>query len=320
MGEQDLSTICAGVRGRFPVSAVASQAGVKLTRAGREMKGCCPFHPDKSPSFYAYANDQRWICFGCGAEGDVLDFVRRAYRIGLLDAIAMLDGGALAELERAPVQVAPKADWSKAAASIWRAASPIEGTPAEAYLRSRGLTLPLPPSLRFVRLKPPKDSGVLAANGHDPLPVLVALVTGPDERVAGVQPTFLTEDGRKAASTDGKVKFSLGSVAGGAIRLGPPAASILVTEGLEDGLTLTQALGRTVWVGAGTAMLHRMLLPDDVRSVVIGADGDQAGEAAAQRAAGVFVGAGKRVRIMRPTPGFKDFNAELEHELHGDDE
>jgi DNA primase len=311
MSGNDINTVCARIRDRFPISPVAARAGVKLTRAGRETKGCCPFHPDKSPSFYAYANDQRWICFGCGLEGDVLDFVRRAYRVGLLDAIAMLDGGALAELERVPVQAVPKADWSKAAASIWREASQIEGTPAEAYLRGRGLTLPLPPSLRFARLKPPKDSGVMAANGPDPMPALVALVTGPDDRVAGVQRTFLTADGRKAATADAKVKFSLGSVAGGAIRLGPRAASILVTEGLEDGLTLAQALGRTVWVGAGTAMLHRMLLPDDVRAVVIGADGDAPGEAAAHRAAGVFTTAGKRVRIMRPSPGYKDFNAEL---------
>lgn len=311
MAQDEIGAVCARIRDRFAVSAVAAQAGVKLTRAGREMKGCCPFHPDKTPSFYAYADDRRFQCFGCGAEGDVLDFVRRAYSVGLLDAIAMLDGGAPAELERDPVQATPKADWSKAAASIWRGAVPIKGTPAEAYLRSRGLALLLPSSLRFAHLRPPKDSGVVTANGPDPLPALVALVTGPDDRVAGVQRTFLTMDGRKAASTDGKTKFSLGKVAGGAIRLGPATASILVTEGLEDGLTLMQALGRTVWVAAGTSMLPRMTLPDEVRSVVIGADGDAAGEAAAQKAAAAYVQAGKRVRVMRPGPGFRDFNAEL---------
>jgi DNA primase len=311
MNGNGLSAICARIRDRFTVSAVASRAGVKLTRAGREAKGCCPFHPDKSPSFYAYADDRRFICFGCGAEGDVLDFVRRAYRVGLLDAIAMLDGGALAELERAPVQATPKADWSKAAASIWRAASAIEGTAADAYLRGRGLALELPPSLRFARLAPPKDSGVAAANGPGLLPALVALVTGPDDRVAGVQRTFLTPDGRKAASTDGKVKYSLGRIASGAIRLGPATASIVVTEGLEDGLTLMQSLGRTVWVAAGTAMLPRMELPADVRAVVIGADGDAAGEAAAQKAAAAFTGTGRRVRVMRPASGHKDWNDQL---------
>jgi DNA primase len=106
-------------------------------------------------------------------------------------------------------------------------------------------------------------------------------------------------------------KLSLGRVAGGAIQLGPAAPSLVVTEGLEDGLTLAQALGRSVWVSAGTTMLPRMSLPDVTRAVVIGADADAAGEAAANKAAHVFAATGRQVRIMRPASGFKDFNAEL---------
>jgi DNA primase len=307
----DLAAVCAAIRNRFPVSAVASRAGVNLQRAGREWKACCPFHEDRSPSFTIYADDRRFICFGCGKEGDVLDFVRLAYCVGLIQAIAMLDGGALAALEQPVAQPKLRKDWSKLAASMWRDANPIAGTPAEAYLRGRGLILDLPLSLRFAYLTAPKDSGVAAANGSGPLPALVGLVTGVDDRVAGVQRTYLTEDGRKAASADGKVKFSLGNVAGGAIRLGPVSASLIVTEGLEDGLTLAQALGRSVWVAAGTAMMPRMVLPDEVRAVVIGADGDAAGEHAAQKAAVTFSAAGRRVRIMRPELPHKDFNAQL---------
>ena len=48
------------IRDRFPVSGVANKAGVKLSRAGREWKGCCPFHPDKSPSLTIYADDRRF--------------------------------------------------------------------------------------------------------------------------------------------------------------------------------------------------------------------------------------------------------------------
>ncbi|WP_256926720.1 CHC2 zinc finger domain-containing protein [Sphingomonas sp. TZW2008] len=73
------ASICSHLSERFPVSGVARQTGVKLVRAGRELKGCCPFHPDKTPSFTIYADDRRFQCFGCGAEGDVLDFVQRAY-------------------------------------------------------------------------------------------------------------------------------------------------------------------------------------------------------------------------------------------------
>lgn len=300
-GQIGLQRVCADIRDRFPVSGVARQAGVKLTRAGRELKGCCPFHPDKTPSFTIYADDRRFQCFGCGAEGDVLDFVQRAYGVKLLGAVEMLDGGALHELEQQRVVATPKADWSKAALAIWAAAAPIEGTPAEAYLRTRGITMTLPHTLRFARLRYPQE--------QDRRPALVAAVCAPGGDLIGIQRTFLTEEGRKADVPE--VKLSLGRVAGGAIQIGPPVASLVVTEGLEDGLTLAQALGRSVWVSAGTSMLPRMELADLTRAVVIGADGDAPGETAANKAAHAYAAAGRKVRIMRPAPGFKDFNAEL---------
>lgn len=297
----DLPRICADLRDRFPISGVAAKAGVKLQRAGRELKGCCPFHPDKSPSFTIYADDRRFQCFGCGAEGDVLDFVQRAYGVKLLPAIEMLDGGALRELEQQRVVATPKADWSKAALSIWESATAIQGTPAEAYLRSRGITMELPHTLRFARLRYPQE--------QTRRPALVAAVCAPSGDLTGIQRTFLTEEGRKADVAE--VKLSLGRVAGGAIQLGAPVASLVVTEGLEDGLTLAQALGRSVWVSAGTSMLPRMELAEITRAVVIGADGDAPGETAANKAAHAFAAAGRKVRIMRPATGFKDFNAEL---------
>lgn len=304
---------------RFPVSGVASKAGVKLIRAGREWKACCPFHPDNTPSFTVYADDRRAHCFGCGWSGDVLDFVQQAYGVKLPAAIDMLDGGALRELEqqRAPAQ--PKTDMRPVAQRIVKESVPIEGTPAAIYLRSRGITIDLPHTLRFARLAPPKieGNGVLAANGPELLPTLIAIVTDAAGELVALQRTYLTEDGRKAATkptdTDRKpkVKYSLGNVMGGSIQLGPPSASILVCEGLEDGLTLAQGLGRSVWVAAGTSMMPGMIFPPVVRSVVIGADGNTPGEVAAQKAAEAYAASGLSVRIMRPTPPFVDFNAEL---------
>lgn len=307
------------VRDRFPLSSVALKAGVKLVRAGKEWKGCCIFHDDRSPSLTIYADDRRFQCFGCGAQGDVLDLVMRAYNVKLREAIGMLDGGALAELEQQRPPAKPKGDMRAVAQRIVSGSSPIEGTPAEAYLRSRGITMGLPHTLRFARLAPPKieGNGVLAANGPGLLPALVAIVTDPAGALVGLQRTYLTEDGRKAATkaTDSdrkpKVKYSLGDIVGGSIQLGPPAASILVTEGLEDGATLAQALGRSVWVAAGTSMMPQMVFPPVVRSVVIGADGNAPGEAAAQKAAEAYAKAGLSVRIMRPAPPWSDFNAEL---------
>ncbi len=315
MDSAAFAAIVGQVRDRFPVSGVANRAGVKLQRAGNEWKGCCPFHPDNSPSFTIYGGDRRFQCFGCDAQGDVIDFTMRAYNVRMRAAIGMLDGGALAELEQQRAPAKPKADMRPVAQRIVNESAPIEGTPAAVYLRSRGIIMPLPHTLRFARLAPPKieGDGVLAANGPAPLPALVAIVTDAAGELVGIQRTYLTEDGRKAKTTDpnGKVKYSLGNLLGGSIQLGPPSASVVVTEGLEDGLTLAQGLGRSAWVAAGTKMLAAMTFPDSVRSVVIGADADEAGEAAAQRAAAAYADAGKAVRIMRPAPPFKDFNAEL---------
>jgi DNA primase len=319
MDSNDLARIVAGIRDRFPLSGVASKAGVKLHRAGNELKACCPFHADRTPSFTIYADDRRAHCFGCGWSGDVLDFVQQAYGVKLPGAIEMLDGGALRELEQQRAPAKPKADMRPVAQRIVKGSVPIEGTPAAAYLRSRGITMDLPHTLRFARLAPPQieGNGLLAANGPGLLPTLVAIVTNPAGELVGLQRTYLTEDGRKAATkatdTDRKpkVKYSLGNVIGGSVQLGPPSASMLVTEGLEDGLTLHQALGRSVWVAAGTSMMPQMTFAPVTRAIVIGADGDDAGEVAAAKAAAAFAQAGLATRIMRPKPGYKDFNAEL---------
>ena len=305
-----------GIRDRLRVSDVAATVGVKLIRAGHEWKACCPFHADRTPSFTIFADDRRFQCFGCGEQGDVIDFYMRAYGLKLRDAIEELDGGVLREIEQRPRAPAkPKADMRPVAQRIVRESSAIEGTPAEQYLRSRGIRMRLPHTLRFARLAPPKieGNGVLEANGPGLLPTLIAIVTDAGGELVGLQRTYLTDEGRKAATTDrkGKVKYSLGNVIGGSIQLAPAAASVIVTEGLEDGLTLAQETGRPVWVAPGTAFLPSIVFPDVVSSIAIGADGDAPGEAAAQKAGEAYAAGGRVVSIMRPTPPHKDFNAEL---------
>lgn len=321
----DLRAALDRIRSGFSLSAVADRAGVKLHRAGNEWKACCPFHADRTPSFTIYSGDRRFMCFGCGAEGDVLDFMQRAYRVGLIEAARMLDSGALGTIEAPAATERPRRDLARLVARIWGDAAPITGTPAARYLRSRGIDIDLPECLRFARLAPPtiEGNGLLAANGPDPLPVMLALVTGPDGGHPALQRTYLTEDGRKAAviateqDRKPKVKYSLGNVRGGAIRLGPAAGSIVVTEGFEDGATIAQALGRSVWVAAGTSMLPQMLFPDDVRAVVIGADGDEPGRVAAEKAASAYVERGLSVRITPPPPPAKDWNEWLQQQRSG---
>lgn len=77
------------LRDRLSLSEIIGRR-VKLTRAGREFKGCCPFHREKSPSFYVNDEKQFFHCFGCGAHGDALGFVMRHDNMSFPEAIEAL--------------------------------------------------------------------------------------------------------------------------------------------------------------------------------------------------------------------------------------
>ena len=65
---------------------------MRLRGRGRVRQGVCPFHDEAEGSFTVYGDSERFYCFGCGAGGDVLDFVRRVENLSLPEAIARLDG------------------------------------------------------------------------------------------------------------------------------------------------------------------------------------------------------------------------------------
>ncbi|MGY8961828.1 MAG: CHC2 zinc finger domain-containing protein, partial [Alphaproteobacteria bacterium] len=59
-----------------PLSEVVLRYGVKTVRQGREVKALCPFHDERTPSFTVNEDKGFYHCFGCGAHGDVIDFVQ----------------------------------------------------------------------------------------------------------------------------------------------------------------------------------------------------------------------------------------------------
>lgn len=303
IGPSPVIEACARIRDTVSLASIVA-GQVKLQRSGHEWKACCPFHSDRSPSFTIYADDRRFQCFGCGAQGDVLDFVQRSQGVGLLDAIRAIDGGELPVQSRKENRFRPETSAQRAAEAmaIWQASAIADGTEAQAYLASRGLDGPVPPVLRFGRLRYGKRGPV-----H---PVIVALVVDAGGQPQGIQRTYLAQGGRGKLAVE-KPKLSLGRVKGGAIRLAPAHDQVIVCEGMEDALTLQRGAGLPAWAAAGAGMLPGLILPRDIRSVVIGADADLAGENSAQEACTRFVGEGRSVRIIRPAAPFKDFNAEL---------
>src|ERR1700712_1558027 len=75
------------LRTRTPLPSVIGRR-VRLARSGKQSKGCCPFHGEKSPSFYVY--EDHYHCFGCGAHGDAISFVMQSQGLGFMDAIGQL--------------------------------------------------------------------------------------------------------------------------------------------------------------------------------------------------------------------------------------
>jgi len=71
----------------FP--GVVEAAGVHLKKRGTRHVGLCPFHAEKTPSFFIF-DDNRFKCFGCGEHGDLIDFVRKMYGLSFQGALRHL--------------------------------------------------------------------------------------------------------------------------------------------------------------------------------------------------------------------------------------
>ena len=115
--------------------------------------------------------------------------------------------------------------------------------------------------------------------------------------------TFLARDGGGKAPVD-PAKMMLGPCRGGAVRLAQPDALLMVGEGIETCLAAMQATGNPAWAALSTSGLRALDLPRDVRDVIVLADGDEPGEAAAQDCARRWKREGRRVRIARPPPAW----------------
>jgi DNA primase len=284
---------------------------VALRRRGAYFYGCCPFHDDSTPSFWVNDEIGRYGCWGCDAKGDVIEYVMTFEGCSFAEAIERLDGGYVPSRWPRPIASTPLDDGRKRverARKIWVDSGPIIGTPAEAYLASRALrleNLPDPLNLRFARLS---FDGSL-----DLHPTLVAPIVTIDGQFAGIQRTFLTDDGQKLDQHNSK--RSLGALKGNAIHIADELAEyehVYICEGFEDGLSLSRIHGHPVLVSAGAGMMASLKLPKSCKVVSIACDNDNTGIKAAEHAAAVFGTRGLKVFIERPHWNHKDWNDYLQ--------
>ena len=139
----------AALKARHPMGDTVEASGVRLRGGGRVRQGVCPFHDEAEGSFTVYGDSERYYCFGCGAGGDVLDFVRRVEDLSLPEAIARLDGSPgpppraahrPAGARRPPSAALPPRDPALLAAAGRFYAAELRRSPAaREYLASRGV-------------------------------------------------------------------------------------------------------------------------------------------------------------------------------------
>ncbi len=291
-------------------------------RQGRPHINCpYPDHADKHPSWRWCAARRRAFCICTASADDVFDITMKlrvcdfaaakvfvAEVVGLAPHRGPSRRRAPARPTTTPALASPAttADEQRRIAharELWRRAVPAAGTLVERYLHSRGITIPIPPTIRYLPDAKHAPTSLV-------LPAMICAVQRLDRRVYGVHRTYLSQDGTRKAGVE-QSRMMLGRIAGGAVRLGPVAPKIAVTEGLETALSIVQACPNlSVWAALSTSGMRSLVLPPEVREVILAADADAEGEKAAIAAAARFVEEGREVRIARPATG-NDFNDEL---------
>lgn len=301
------------LRARTPIATVIGRT-VKLTRSGRERKGCCPFHGEKTPSFYVY--DDHFHCFGCGEHGDVITFVMKTTGASFMEAVEGLAAQAGLEVPK-PTPQAAEAEKRRAGLAdvlelacreyqLWLWGQ--EGRAALAYLRGRGLqddTIrrfqlgwsgegrgALAAALRGHGVRPEQliEAGLMKQSERGPVDMFFGRVMFPiRDRRGGLvsfggrmmgegQPKYV--NGPETALFSKRRSLYGLNLAREAIRQGAP---LVVVEGYMDVIALSQAGFRGGVAPLGTALTEEHL--EDIWKLtpepVVCFDGDAAGQRAA---------------------------------------
>jgi putative DNA primase/helicase len=269
-------------------------------KAGAAWMAKCPAHEDREPSLSIKDADNGNVLVHCHAGCDQQQVIATLRARGLWEKAGRRHGRVIGSQSGATNdQGRGYGNRAHAALRMWKATVPADGTMVETYLRSRGIVMSVPPTLRFhTAIKHP----------HGQLwPAMVALVTrGVDDAPIAIHRTFIARDGHGKAPVEPS-KMMLGPCHGGVVRLGEVRDALMVGEGIETCLAAMQATGHAAWAALSTSGLRSLDLPDGVRDVIVLADGDDPGESAARDCAWRWTRKGRRVRIARPPHGM-DFN------------
>ena len=311
---------------------------VQLRHRGRTHTGLCPFHSEKTPSFVVYPETQSFYCFGCGAGGDVITFVRKINNLDYVEAVKMLAGRAgmpmpeeddkAGRLRSRVLAINKEAarffyeqpnaenDDARAARAYWRGRglsdstirrfglgfSPNDFGALRRHLRTRGYT---EEEMLASGLQKRSEKGnvydVFRGRVMTPIFDLRGNVIAFGGRVLGDEKPKYINSPETLVYKKSKAMFALNIAKKSASR------RYILCEGYMDVISLHQAGFDTAVAACGTA-----LTPDQVRllgeyadEVVLCYDSDEAGQKATARSLGLFAESPVKVSVLN-IPGAKD--------------
>jgi DNA primase len=307
-------------------------ATTSLKKAGRSWKGLCPFHTEKSPSFHVHPDKGFYYCFGCGAKGDAITFVRETERLEFPDAVAYLArlAGVTLPMRRSGTR-ADRGKETRAAEALSLAAAFFRANldrhpAARALLEKRGLTpeeghahgfgaaldawdalkTSLAPRVQEDTLV---DAGLLQKNPetgrvYDRFRnrLTIEIRDGRGE-ILGFGARAFGEDQPKYLNSPETARFSKGKVLYGLDRAKEAIRkedAVVLVEGYFDRIACERAGVANAVASMGTALTSHQadLLARHAATVIVAYDGDEPGLAAAYKAFPLLLSRGIYVKHL----------------------
>lgn len=325
-----------GIRDRADIVEVVSDT-VRLSRSGASFRGLCPFHREKTPSFFVHPAKQIFHCFGCGEGGSVFHFLMKTRNLSFADAVEDLGDryGVPIQYEKGPAPERPQEDLYRilqAASETYREllrSSPA-GKGAREFLRRRGISPEAEQEFFLgyggrgkdlldalaragIELSRAEAAGLLAPRegggyrerfrGRVIFPIADAR-----GRVCGFGARAIDESDPKYLNSPESQMYRKSSVLYGLHQALPAIRrerKILVVEGYTDLIGMWQAGVKNVVATCGTSLTesHARAMKRMTGDVILLFDGDVAGKRSAVRAGGPLYAAGISPFVLFPPKG-----------------
>ncbi|MGK2909236.1 MAG: DNA primase [Sphingobium sp.] len=311
------------LRARTTLSTLIGKS-IKVQKAGREYKACCPFHNEKTPSFTI--NDEKgfYHCFGCGAHGDAIRWMTEQRGLPFMDAVKELAATASMDVPASDPRAAKRAEQAKGLHDVMQAAQDwfvremngADGSSARDYLKKRGMRAETIKAFGF-GYSPDSRGKLKSALGEfgDPMLIEAGLLIDPEAtgdakresydrfrgrlmipirdprgRVIAFGGRILGSGEPKYLNSPDTPLFDKGRTLYNLDRASPASRQtgrVIVVEGYMDVIALTQAGFGECVAPLGTALTEHQIerLWKMVEVPILCFDGDAAGQKAAIRAA-----------------------------------